>query len=712
MLRDRRSLAVMFGIPLLLYPLVAIGVATLAGSKKKELTDQTAQIVVNDPYAVPYLIHLMNDQYTGLTAVKRYDPTRALETGEVQAVVTAPPGAQERMINGEDVELKVRLDRSRTATPFVEKKLNGMLDDFRKWVVEQRLAKRGVPPDVLKSFKTETQDISSGQQRFGKLLAGALPLMLLMTGMLGALFPALNATTTERELGTLETLLVTPAGRTELLVAKGALVLVCGLLTAALNMVSMSLVLMRATSLLDTAAKEFSVSFGALALTYLAAVPTLILFTTVVLIVGLIARNFREANAFATPVMLLPLASLAVGIMEPAATPAILVTPIANTTVIIREVLTGRVSPADYFLAFAASAVYAALMLSVAARLFSNEQLVNPAWEPLSMRGFRRNGRGAGTGSDAARRPMRLPAADEALALFAFSLLLLFYVSPEWRYRGLMVNLLGNELLLILAPALLLAWLFRWKWRETFNLRPAQPTALAGGALLGIGLAPWVQLAAQLQQRIWPGDSETSRATTKLIADALGAHPFVTIVAIGLLAGVCEELFYRGPLQTAFLRKMPAWVALVLGGVLFGAVHMDVHGLPARALLGVFLGWMVWRGGSVYPAMLAHGLFDSTSVAMYFYAIRQHGIERMTAAAEAKGLQFEKWELVALAAGAVLTAVGAVLFRRGILSTRPLSPVVGEEGRGERLSGPKSEISDFKSQISDSKADPHPDPLP
>ena len=53
MLRDRRSLAVMFGIPLLLYPLVAIGVATLAGSKKKELTDQTAKIVINDPGSVP-----------------------------------------------------------------------------------------------------------------------------------------------------------------------------------------------------------------------------------------------------------------------------------------------------------------------------------------------------------------------------------------------------------------------------------------------------------------------------------------------------------------------------------------------------------------------------------------------------------------------------------------------------------------------------------
>src|SRR5437867_1215730 len=445
MLRDRRSLAVMFGIPLVLYPLVAIGVATLAGSKKKELSGQEVRVYIPDgKRSVPKLIGLMNDQYTGLQAVDLnpgIDAEASLRSGDLHAIVEAPPYAEARMVAGDEVELKVRVDRSRSPTPFAERKLNDMLDDYKKWIVEQRLALHGVPPDVLKSFKAQTEDISSGQQRFGKLLAGALPLMLLMTGMLGALFPDLNATTTERELGTLETLLVTPAGRTELLVAKGALVLVCGLLTAALNMISMALVLKRATSLLDTAAREFSVSFGSLSLTYLAAVPTLVLFSTVVLIVGLVARNFREANAFATPVMLLPLASLAVGIMEPHATPAILVTPIANTSVIIREVLTGRVSAGDYFLAFAASAVYAALMLSVAARLFSNEQLVNPAWEPLSLRGFRRGGSAAGT---LAARPRRLPAPDEALALFALALLLMFYVTPSFRHGGLLVVIIVN----------------------------------------------------------------------------------------------------------------------------------------------------------------------------------------------------------------------------------------------------------------------------
>ena len=667
MLRDRRSLAVMFGIPLLLYPLVAIGMATLGSQRKQELTSQTAKVVVLEPRSVPYLIDLMNGQYTGLTAVTLnpgVDAERELRAGNVSAIIEAPHDAQRRSVAGEDLELTTRLDRSRTATLFVERKLDKMLDDYKKFVIEQRLALRRVPASVLEPPKTKTIDIASGTQRFGKMLSQMLPLLLLMTGMLGALFPALNATTTERELGTLETLLVTPAGRTELLVAKGALVLICGLLTAGLNMVSMALVLKRATSMLDASAADFSVSPAALVLSYLAAVPTLVLFTTLVLIMGLLARNFREANAYATPVMLLPLASLAVGIMEPRVSPAVLMTPIANTTVIIREVLTGRVAPWAFITAFAASGVYAGLMLAAAARLFSNEQLVNPSWEPLSMKGLR-----FGPGAAGRSKARRLPAPDEAVGLFALSLLLLFYVTPEWRNRGLFGQLLGNELLLILAPAALFAVLGRWKWRETFKLNRASALAMAGAALLGIGLAPWVQFIGHLQRLVWPTDSEAAQHATKLILDSLTARPLLTIVGVGVLAGVCEELFYRGPLQTAFLRKLPPWPAIVLVGVLFGAIHMDLAGLPIRAALGVLLGWIVWRSGSIYPAMLAHGLFDSTSISLFWWALRTQGAQAL--ATQPAGFHLERSDWVALGVGAALVAAGMVFFRAATRSTPP-----------------------------------------
>ncbi len=405
MLRDRRSLAVMFGLPLVLYPLVAIGIATLGQSRRQELGETPVRAVIPNAEAAPELFTRLKTPGSGIELVLPDDAETALARGVVDAIVVVPDNAQVRAIAGEPIEITVRLDRSRSISSFVEKKIDKVLDGYERWVLEQRLRRYDAPPQVLEPLKTTTLDIASGDKVFGRLLSQMLPLLLLMTGMLGALFPALNATTTERELGTLETLLVTPAGRTELLLAKGALVLISALLAAGLNVLSMSLVLLKALSSLEKL-PNLTISPSSLLLSYLAAVPALIFFSVLVLIVGLLARNFREANSFATPVMLLPLLSLAVGISEPEATTAILITPVANTTVIIREVLTGRASPGAFALAFGSSCLYAGIVLSLAARVFSSEQLVNPAWEPVSLRGLRRSN-GA--------RPRRLPPAPAVL---------------------------------------------------------------------------------------------------------------------------------------------------------------------------------------------------------------------------------------------------------------------------------------------------------
>jgi len=176
-------------------------------------------------------------------------------------------------------------------------------------------------------------------------------------------------------------------------------------------------------------------------------------------------------------------------------------------------------------------------MLASAARLFSNEQLVNPAWEPLSMKGLR-----FGPGASGRAKPRRLPAPDEAIALFALSLVLLFYVTPEWRHSGMIPTVLGNELLLILAPTLLVAWLARWQWRETFNWRAASPFLLAGAAIFAVGLSPWAQFAYALQNSVWPLDPNQQQAEQELFVTSLRAWPVLTILLAGALIVVGTTL--------------------------------------------------------------------------------------------------------------------------------------------------------------------------
>ena len=652
MLRDRRSLAIMFGVPLLLYPLMTVLVASIGLAKSKQIAEHPVKLVVLNSKDAPRLIELMHEESSGMRLAESKDPPADLARGELDAIVEIPPRAQADALAGRENSIPVRLDRSRTTSMAAERKLDKLFDAYEKWVIEQRLSGRGVDKSIIQPVKHTVQDIATADQRLGKILSFTLPVLLLVTGMLGAFFPALNATTTERELGTLETLLVTPAGRMELLVAKGSFVLLCGLMTAGFNMISMALVLWRSLSVMeaDKAMGGLSINPTSLLLTYVAAVPTLITFTTMVLILGLMARNFREANALATPVMLIPLVSMIVAVAEPALSPGLLVTPVANTTLIIREVLTGRATVGPFVLAFASSCLFAGLLLSLAARVFTSEQLVNPAWEPLSLSGFKR-------GKIARRR--RLPAPDEAIALFGFSLLLVFYIQPSLMRWGLLVNLAITELFLIAGPALLMARLGRYRWTETFNWRWPGLLPLIAAGLIGVGMAPWVDLPFSLQCLVWPPPPEYLRMTTELFLEPLEKHPILLPIAVGVLAGVCEELLFRGPVQTGLLKRMPVWFVLIFGAILFAAAHLDIYGFALRAIIGVVLGWLVVRTGSIFPAMVAHALYDITKMATASYAVHVLGAKNvleMTTASH--GVE---WSPLQLAIGTALLLAGAAI---------------------------------------------------
>jgi len=370
-----------------------------------------------------------------------------------------------------------------------------------------------------------------------------------------------------------------------------------------------------------------------LVLVFLAAVPALVFFTSLVLIIGLLARTFREANSYATPAMLLPLASMALTIADVKSTYGLMITPIANTTLIMRDVLRDKATVTNFMLAMGSSFLYAGLLLSVAARLFSNEQLVNPAWEPLSLKGL---------GKGRARR-RRVPAVDEAIALFAISMLLLFYIQPTFQLWFMDPNAAPNaanpgraglaliwiviltQIFLVFAPTALFAWLGKWDWRETFRLRKPHVRTIFAGILLGIGLVPVSGLVSLVQNQFWPPAPENAVEQAKLLLPALTAHPILSAIIVGLFAGLFEELLFRGPLQTSILRRSSARVAIFTTAFLFAAAHLDLHGVPIRFLLGSLLGYLCWRTGSIIPGILAHSFYDTAGIGYMAWEVHHRG---------------------------------------------------------------------------------------
>lgn len=91
------------------------------------------------------------------------------------------------------------------------------------------------------------------------------------------------------------------------------------------------------------------------------------------------------------------------------------------------------------------------------------------------------------------------------------------------------------------------------------------------------------------------------------------------LAGIATLAGVGEEMVFRGVLQTAFDNYLKSpWAALLLASVVFGFCHAITVGYIVLAtLLGAYLGGLFQLTGNLLPAIIAHSLYDFVALVVF-----------------------------------------------------------------------------------------------
>ena len=115
-----------------------------------------------------------------------------------------------------------------------------ILLDIRKEKTENGLEELGLDPDaVLKPFEYTYLNRATNEENAGYLVGMIVPFLLITSILMGALYPAIDATAGEKERGTLETLLTLPVRNLELIVAKFFATSTVAVGAAFLNIVSM-----------------------------------------------------------------------------------------------------------------------------------------------------------------------------------------------------------------------------------------------------------------------------------------------------------------------------------------------------------------------------------------------------------------------------------------------------------------------------------------
>ncbi len=201
------------------------------------------------------------------------------------------------------------------------------------------------------------------------------------------------------------------------------------------------------------------------------------------------------------------------------------------------------------------------------------------------------------------------------VVMFAASALALVVMLLGGRGAELDIALLGIVEILSLTLGLTVGLrIARVSWREAFLPRPVAAWIVlltipltCAAALLANALDSAIGLLVPV-----PDDIAVEMARL-FYADGTAGWVRVVLTA-AVLIPVGEELFFRGLLLRGFLLRYGRRSALLLTAILFAVVHFNPWSLLSIFLVGLLLGWLVLRTGSLCCACLAHGVYNLVAV--------------------------------------------------------------------------------------------------
>lgn len=100
---------------------------------------------------------------------------------------------------------------------------------------------------------------------------------------------------------------------------------------------------------------------------------------------------------------------------------------------------------------------------------------------------------------------------------------------------------------------------------------------------------------------------------------------------VGLLAPMAEEMVFRGAILCSLLKWTEShWLAIAISALLFAISHFNPAQFPHAFLIGILLGWLYYRTGSILPGMVFHWINNSVAYAMFNISKAAYGTADLT----------------------------------------------------------------------------------
>ena len=618
------------------------------------------------------VIQLAPDEHTSPDTIDRAD----LKTRDVDLILFVPPDFAAGLEKGKP-ELHILMREGDDRSRLVYNRVNGILKRWKTRLKETRLLHNNLPADFDDPFAVKDPETTKTTKRkasdeLSKILSQIFPFVLVMWSLAGALYPAVDVCAGEKERGTMETLLISPASREEIVWGKFLTIWVFSAATALLNLLSMGLTTSWFFKDLGDL-MPFRLSFlfwGAILLLPLSA-----FFSALCLAVGVYARSSKEGQYYLMPLFMLtmPLVFLTLA-------PGVelnhfySMVPVTGVALLLQSLMKSGAVTGTHWMYFvpvlAPMVIYCWLALRWAIEQFQREEVLFREAERLDVGLWLKR---------LFRDKELLPSTGQALFCFLLVLVLHWFTLSAVASPPTLTHVAVSYLVSVTVP-LFMALMLTRRPAAALGLRQPPGWSWPIAVLLAVLLfLPGVELTYYILNQ-FPAIRDSLQATQPLLREKTAASAaevsWVAVLVVlspslgvALIQAIFEELTFRGFLLNGLRRRFKPGMAIFISAFLFAVFQMNVFQCVPHFALGAVLGFLTYRSGSVLPAIVLHFVYNGL-VNLLFMASRNWPASLLW-------LRDEEGHLstLALALGAV-SAVLAVCALAGIPFLRRRSDVV------------------------------------
>ncbi|MEX0791559.1 MAG: ABC transporter permease subunit/CPBP intramembrane protease [Pirellulaceae bacterium] len=552
-----------------------------------------------------------------------------IDEGITDAVLYFPPGFQARIeqqrqdsaigdaSEAEFPEPLIFISKRRARSAEAEPRVYRIVQAWRDLLIIENLRVNEVADEVTNPFKVETLNLADESTQGAFLWARIFPFILVIWALTGAFYPAVDLCAGEKERGTLETLLSSPALRSEIVAGKLLAIMAFSIATSLLNLASLGFTAKMVFGQMASPDGAMGQMLGppplwSLGWLLLALIPMAALFSSLALAIAAMARSSKEGQYYLLPLLMINLPLVVIPVLPSVelnfATSLI---PVTGVLLLLKALMESEFQLAlTYLLPVGAVTTFGTwVSIRWAIDQFNNESVLFRESEQFSLKLWARH---------IWRDRKATPTASQAI-MMGLGLLLIKtfgggWIAPPESALGFVRYMLTIQLVTILLPVILVAWLLVRDFKKTFLLQAPAPKTLLVSVGLAVGVHPFVVLLGENLRKAFPLPDGVIYALQEVLGYAELLPLWAVLLLFALLPAVCEEFAFRGFILSGLRRLGHKWAAIVVSALFFGVIHGILQQSIAAAIVGMLIGYIAVQTGTLWAAIVYHACHNSLSL--------------------------------------------------------------------------------------------------